>query len=649
MEPTGQHRLRLPWLTLCLIIANLGAYWWMADTLGHFGPYDETELMLLGANVASLSATGDYARLFTSMFLHGSLLHLGQNMFALLLIGTTLESLLARWQWLALYLLGGLFASFASATLNFDREQVSLFGQVTQIIYISVGASGAIMSLAGAELGVALGLKLWAMNEGGETRQPDKLLRSALLMPILVLVYGLLDGGTDNVAHVAGFLFGLLAVAPVAAAYVISAWPPRVAVGLGVLLVLGLSGLQLFGRVASHPDSEGLRQLALWEVEETRRLSDLHQRVAQERQASLSPATPEQAKGLVIPVPFVGRMVPSSDPQRVFLLKNYNQAQIIEYDLARNAPVRTLIDHPYAGNDLWGCPVEQCFGVGVSDLQLDEANGKGYVSSLVKGALSRIDLASGRIDWTTVTGKFPSRLLLREGRLYSLDRVDNSLVILDAESGKQLAKVQLPGEGDNRYRWPQGETLQFSSQGDALYLLPAERQPLRLDLASQELTPVGDEGARQMGRDGQGRLWLLYEDGVFYPELDARRERVFFRMDRHVSPRYVNTTFIDRDGRQPLILHLESNFVLASSGRTGQLLRLYPLAHPEREQLYLQALDGGRFYVSGRQATQLLDIDTALPAAGAGDAYQAQLEEQPQWKRQFKRQEPPRPASGWGW
>lgn len=649
MDLTGQHRLRLPWLTLCLIIANIGTYWWMADTLGHFGPYDETELMLLGANVASLSATGDYARLFTSMFLHGSLLHLGQNMLALLLIGATLESLLARWQWLALYLLGGLFASFASATLNFDREQVSFFGQVTQIIYVSVGASGAIMSLAGAELGVALGLKLWAMNEGGENAHPDKLLRSALLMPILVLVYGLLDGGTDNAAHIGGFLFGLLAVAPIAAAYFTSSWPPRVALGLGALLVLGLSGLQLFNRVASHPDSEGLRQLALWEVEETRRVSDLHQRIAQERQEPLPPVTTEQAKGLVIPVSFVARMVPTADPQRVFLLRNYDQAQIIEYDLADNAVVRTLIDHPYAGNDLWGCPMQQCFGVGVSDLQLDETNGKAYASSLVKGALSRIDLASGSIDWTTVTGKFPSRLLLREGRLYSLDRADSSLVILDAENGKQLAKVQLPGESDYWHRWPKGETLQFSSQGDALYLLPADGQPLRMDLASQELTPVGDEGARQMGRDGQGRLWLLYQDGVFYPELDARRERVFYRMERPSPPRYVNTTFIDRDGRQPLILHLESNFALASSAHTGQLLRLYPLAHHEDNQLYLQTLDGGRFYVSGRLGTQLLDIDTALPAAGTANAYQAQLEEQPEWKRQFERRQSPQERPGWEW
>ena len=64
-------------------------------------------------------ATGEYYRLLTSAFLHGSLLHIALNMYALYLFGPPVEAALGRVRFPALYLLsalGGSAASYAFAT-----------------------------------------------------------------------------------------------------------------------------------------------------------------------------------------------------------------------------------------------------------------------------------------------------------------------------------------------------------------------------------------------------------------------------------------------------------------------------------------------------------------------------------------------------
>lgn len=48
---------------------------------------DQSALIHLGANVASLTLSGESWRLFSSVFLHSSFSHLLMNMFALLVVG----------------------------------------------------------------------------------------------------------------------------------------------------------------------------------------------------------------------------------------------------------------------------------------------------------------------------------------------------------------------------------------------------------------------------------------------------------------------------------------------------------------------------------------------------------------------------------
>lgn len=632
---------RFPWLTLALIVLNSAAYFWQAQQLGGYGPFKEDELMSVGSNIAILALTGEYARLLSSLFLHASLAHLGQNMLALLLIGATLESLLARWQWLLLYLLGGLFASFVSAAMHFDLQQTSFFGQVTQVVFVSVGASGAIMSLAGAELAIALGIKLRGTGQAG-----DALLRNALLVPLMVLVYGLIDRGTDNAAHIGGFLFGLLAALPLSLG---TSQKARLGLAAGALLALAVGAWQLLAPVLDTPRQDELRRLALHEIQETRRIDTLKARIEAERQATRPWADAEQAQGFSFELPVVARIVPSSDPARVYLLKNYDDMQIIEYDLASRQPVRTLLTQPYARGQLWGCPGPECQGVALTDLALDESAGKAYATGLVKGAVSRIDLASGAIEYSVPVSdepaRFPSRVLLHEGRLYVMDRSDNSLTILEAANGKRIERLQLPGTPRYQPYIPTGETLLLSGQGDALYLLPDSTQPLRLDLASLQLSEIGDDEAQQMGRDAQGRIWLLYADGVYYPDEGTPRERIPFHLPDGSTPNWM--TFVDPDGNNPLILHLSDGFVLASSAQTGQVLRAYPLSVPLSDVYALQYLAGGRAYVSTRLGIQMLDADQALDGREVAAEYQQMLEDNPAWQQRFERHPLDQDDSGW--
>jgi membrane associated rhomboid family serine protease len=81
---------------------------------------------------------GEWWRLITAVFLHGSLIHIGLNMVVLWIIGAPVEEALGRGRFLAIYLISGLAGS--AGALLFDPNA------------ITVGASGAIFGILGAAL-----------------------------------------------------------------------------------------------------------------------------------------------------------------------------------------------------------------------------------------------------------------------------------------------------------------------------------------------------------------------------------------------------------------------------------------------------------------------------------------------------------------
>jgi membrane associated rhomboid family serine protease len=136
-----------------------------------------------------LVADGEWYRIMTAALLHGSLMHIAFNMYALYLFGPRLEQQVGSPAFLALYVASAAAGGMASY----------IFGPSFQV---SIGASGAIFGLFGAWMFVA-----WKMRgtPGGSAmfNQLGILLLINLALPFMV-------GGIDWRAHLGGFAAGVL-------------------------------------------------------------------------------------------------------------------------------------------------------------------------------------------------------------------------------------------------------------------------------------------------------------------------------------------------------------------------------------------------------------------------------------------------------
>jgi rhomboid protease GluP len=142
----------------------------------------------LGAKVNPLIESGQLWRLITPVFLHGSILHIAFNMYALLAIGAGLESHYGHGRFLALYLLSGFTGNVASF----------LFSSAP-----SLGASTAIFGLLGAE-----GVFLYQNRRlFGPTAQ--RALVNIVVIAVINLIIGL-SPGIDNWGHIGGLIGGTL-------------------------------------------------------------------------------------------------------------------------------------------------------------------------------------------------------------------------------------------------------------------------------------------------------------------------------------------------------------------------------------------------------------------------------------------------------
>ena len=179
-----------PWATYSLIALNV-LVWLCTLLLGLGFEKASTEgLLNLGANSAWPVQHGEPWRLFTSMFLHGSPMHLAFNMLGLWSLGVLLERVLGWRLFLLLYVAAGLLGSAAS--LHFSAQQG-----------VSVGASGAIFGVAGAVLVLVRRLR---------RELPHMFNAQAWVQVALFVFYSLAQGfarhNVDNAAHVGGLLAG---------------------------------------------------------------------------------------------------------------------------------------------------------------------------------------------------------------------------------------------------------------------------------------------------------------------------------------------------------------------------------------------------------------------------------------------------------
>ncbi|NLG95941.1 MAG: rhomboid family intramembrane serine protease [Chloroflexi bacterium] len=149
--------------------------------------WGEDILVLLGGKITPLIEIGQVWRLFTPALLHASLVHIAFNMYALFVIGPSLESFYGHWRFLALYVLG----AFGGNVLSFYLSAGT-----------SVGASTAIFAMVAAQ-----GVFLYQNRQilGPRARA---MLSNVIFIIVINLFLGL-SPGIDNWGHMGGLITGL--------------------------------------------------------------------------------------------------------------------------------------------------------------------------------------------------------------------------------------------------------------------------------------------------------------------------------------------------------------------------------------------------------------------------------------------------------
>jgi membrane associated rhomboid family serine protease len=187
--PAPRVALPAPNVTRILIGINVAVYVVMALTTRQFVSFDTPTVLHWGAAFGILTASGEWWRMLTAMFLHGGILHIAVNMWALRNLGYTAELFYGRRNFLIIYLLSGLAGSASTMLWNPVR--------------VSVGASGAIFGVAGA-LAALVYFKRLPVDRAVLRRDVG----SIGGMIVINLFLGASIPIIDNSAHIGGLLAG---------------------------------------------------------------------------------------------------------------------------------------------------------------------------------------------------------------------------------------------------------------------------------------------------------------------------------------------------------------------------------------------------------------------------------------------------------
>ena len=176
------------YVNLCIVVVNVLIFLLVELT----GSSENTEHMVnWGASWLPYILDGQYFRLFTCMFLHFGIVHLGNNMIVLLFLGDTLEQLTGHLKYGLICLGGGLIGSIVSCAHEY----------VSADYYVSAGASGCVFAVTGALLYIVI-------RERG--RLGTLTVRKMVILAALSVYNGMVSVGLDNYAHVGGLLGGFV-------------------------------------------------------------------------------------------------------------------------------------------------------------------------------------------------------------------------------------------------------------------------------------------------------------------------------------------------------------------------------------------------------------------------------------------------------
>ena len=146
-----------------------------------------------------------WTTLITSMFLHGGWAHLGGNMLYLWIFGDNLERVMGHVRYLVFYLLTGIAGGLAHIVFNASSTVPS------------VGASGAISGILGGYLLLFPRNRVRVLTRGGIAHVPAYVMLGLWILIQFVSGMGAMaateqTGGVAYMAHIGGFVAGLVLV-----------------------------------------------------------------------------------------------------------------------------------------------------------------------------------------------------------------------------------------------------------------------------------------------------------------------------------------------------------------------------------------------------------------------------------------------------
>ncbi|NQS91177.1 MAG: rhomboid family intramembrane serine protease [Chloroflexi bacterium] len=195
----------VPIVTYLLILLNVLVFVFQT-LLGSNNELFVYQFALIPADVTSIMSLGSLFNIFTSMFMHAGLVHIGGNMLYLWIFGDNVEDRLGSGKYLIFYIIGGVVASVAHIFTNPNS------------IIPTVGASGAIAAVLGAYLVLYPSQKVLTLIPIGFWMRMTMLPASIVLGVwfLFQFLQGVLSLGGPDVggvafwAHIGGFVSGVV-------------------------------------------------------------------------------------------------------------------------------------------------------------------------------------------------------------------------------------------------------------------------------------------------------------------------------------------------------------------------------------------------------------------------------------------------------
>lgn len=198
-NPSGH----LPILVIGILVINVGifVYVWLLGDMGfhvftaRYGviPFE----IVQGVDAISPTPIPLYLTLFTSMFMHGGVLHLGSNLLYLWIFGNNVEEAFGHVWFLIFYLFCGVMATLAHVVSAPDSTAPM------------VGASGAIAGILGGYLAAFPSTRILVLMFYFVLRVPALIVLGGWF--VLQLLNASTEQGASDVAwmaHIAGFVVG---------------------------------------------------------------------------------------------------------------------------------------------------------------------------------------------------------------------------------------------------------------------------------------------------------------------------------------------------------------------------------------------------------------------------------------------------------